>query len=107
MKKILFLFSFLATLSLCAQEEDAWFFLIDKPNVEAFLENPLTMLSQRAIDRRNNLQIALDDTDVPVYESYLDAIKNVAGITVLGKSKWLISRISKENKYRTLKIIKK
>jgi serine protease AprX len=89
MKKLLFLFSFLFTLSLFAQQEDAWFFLIDKPSAETFLENPLTMLSQRAIDRRNNLQIAIDIADVPVYQSYLDTIKNLTGIAVLGKSKWL------------------
>lgn len=89
MKKLLLLFSFLFSLSLFAQQEDAWFFLIDKPSAETFLENPLTMLSQRAIDRRNNLQIAIDITDVPVDQSYLDTVKNIAGIAVLGKSKWL------------------
>jgi hypothetical protein len=89
MKKIGFLFSFLCTLSLFAQQEDAWIFLIDKPNADTFLENPLKMLSQRAIDRRNNLQVAIDDTDVPIHEPYLDAIKNATEITVLGKSKWL------------------
>jgi hypothetical protein len=89
MKKIGFLFSFLCTLSLFAQQEDAWVFFIDKPNAENFLENPLTMLSQRAIDRRNNLQIAIDNTDVPIHKSYLEAIKNVTEITILGKSKWL------------------
>jgi hypothetical protein len=89
MKRTLFLFLFLCTLSLIAQQENAWFFLIDKPNAEIFLENPLKRLSQRAIDRRNNLQIDIDVTDVPVYHSYLDAIKNFAGISVLGKSKWL------------------
>lgn len=89
MKKLLLLFSFLFLLSSFAQQEDAWFFLIDKPSAETFLENPLTMLSQRAIDRRNNLQIAIDITDVPVDQSYLDTVKNIAGIAVLGKSKWL------------------
>ena len=90
MKKILFLLAIFLTVSLFSQQqEDAWFFLKDKPNADTFIENPITMLSQRAIDRRNDLQIAIDVTDVPIYQIYLEDIKNEAGITVLGKSKWL------------------
>ena len=90
MKKTLFLFSFLLTFSLFSQEqEDAWLFLKDKPNANSFLAEPLTMLSQRAIDRRNNLQITINEIDVPIHESYINDIKNSPGITILGKSKWL------------------
>ncbi|MEE9407795.1 MAG: S8 family serine peptidase [Polaribacter sp.] len=89
MKKILFLFSFLICTSLFSQQEDAWLFLIDKPNRTTFLENPLTMLSQRALDRRNAQNIALDVLDVPVDESYFNQLKGEGNIIVFAKSKWL------------------
>ena len=88
MKKVL-LFLFLITLFQVSAQEDAWLFLEDKPNKTTFLENPLTMLSQKALDRRNKLNIALDSIDVPVDETYYNQLKNDATITVLAKSKWL------------------
>lgn len=72
-----------------SQQEDAWLFLNDKPNSATFLENPLSIISQRALDRRNHLQIRLDETDVPIDVNYYNQLKNNASITVLGKSKWL------------------
>lgn len=90
MKKTLLIFSLLFTCTLFSQQqEDAWLFLKDKPNANAFIENPLRMLTQRAIDRRSSLQVAIDEVDVPVHQTYLDAIKSQATITVVGKSKWL------------------
>ena len=88
MKKLLLLLSLTIFFQVTAQE-DAWIFLKDKPNASIFLENPLTMLSQRAIDRRSKLNIPLDAIDVPVDKTYYNQIKNAANITVLGKSKWL------------------
>ncbi|MBL4904590.1 MAG: S8 family serine peptidase [Flavobacteriaceae bacterium] len=88
MKKLLPLFVFLISLQLSAQE-DAWVFLADKPSATAYLANPLTMLSQRSLDRRLRHNIALDDVDVPVEATYYTQIKNATGITVLAKSKWL------------------
>jgi len=35
-----------------AQLEDAWIYLTDKQNVAASLANPLTILTQKAIDRK-------------------------------------------------------
>jgi len=58
-------------------------FFKDKPNSSTFIANPNSMLSQRAIDRRNKLQISLDEKDVPIDENYISSIKNIAGITVL------------------------
>ncbi|AUC84511.1 peptidase S8 [Polaribacter sp. ALD11] len=90
MKKIYFLFYFLVTFSLFSQQqEDAWLFLRDKPDSTSYITSPRLMLSQRAIDRRNNLQIIIDGTDVPMHQPYVDNIKAVSGITILGKSKWL------------------
>jgi subtilisin family serine protease len=88
MKKIFFLFAFLISLPLFAQE-DAWVFLTDKPDSATYLAAPLTMLSQRALDRRIRQSIVLDSKDVPVDAVYYSQVKNATGITVLAKSKWL------------------
>lgn len=74
-----------------AQEEDAWVYFTDKENVEASINNPLSILTQRAIDRKNKDGIAIDSRDVPVNESYISQIKTVAEITVFAKSKWFNS----------------
>ncbi|MBD3724352.1 MAG: S8 family serine peptidase [Flavobacteriaceae bacterium] len=47
------------------------------------------MLSQRALDRRTNQGIALDNTDVPISTNYINQISASSGITVMAKSKWL------------------
>lgn len=83
---LLFLFSLN---NLVAQVEDAWVYFKDKPSQTAFVASPLTMLSQRALDRRLRYNIALDSKDVPVEGSYITQINNVSGITVKAKSKWL------------------
>jgi subtilisin family serine protease len=88
MKKLL-LFLFLTSIFQIFAQEDAWIFLKDKPNKTIFLENPLTMLSQRALDRRATLNISLDFIDVPVDETYYNQLNNDVNINVLAKSKWL------------------
>ena len=87
-KLILFLFTITFFTSF-SQTEDAWLFLKDKPNKTSYLNNPLTMLSQRALDRRANLNISLDSLDVPIDENYYNLLKKESKITILGKSKWL------------------
>ncbi|WP_435685119.1 S8 family serine peptidase [Polaribacter sp.] len=70
-------------------QEDAWLFIKDKPQETSFLENPILMLTQRALDRRSRLNIPLDSKDVPVDETYYNQLNNDETVTVLGKSKWL------------------
>ncbi len=87
MKKILlFLVVFVTTAAF--SQEDAWVYFNVKPNSETFLSNPLTMLTQRSLDRRTAQNIALDFKDVPVHQPYIDAVEAAAGITVYAKSKW-------------------
>ncbi|CAM1352642.1 MULTISPECIES: S8 family serine peptidase [Tenacibaculum] len=88
MKKLL-LFCVLLFSSYLFSQEDAWVILKDKPSASNYLSNPLTMLSQRSLDRRTKQKIALDEKDVPVHSSYYNQIKGADGITVLAKSKWL------------------
>ena len=73
---------------LTAQVEDAWVYFVDKPNKATYLSNPLSMLTQRALDRRIRYAIPIDDFDVPVEETYITAVENSSGITVKATSKW-------------------
>ena len=82
-------FIFLLISFLSFGQEDAWVYFRDKPNAQTFLNNPLTMLTQRAIDRRTVQNIAIALNDVPVHQPYIDAIAAVNGIVVKAKSKWL------------------
>lgn len=47
------------------------------------------MLSQRAIERRQNQNISLDFKDIPVTPAYITQVKSSPGITVMAKSKWM------------------
>jgi serine protease AprX len=87
MKKII-VFLFLVSSFVGFSQEDAWVYFKDKPNSQTYLDNPLTMLSQRALDRRTNQNIALDSKDVPIYQPYMDEVEAATGITVKAKSKW-------------------
>ncbi|KOS05966.1 peptidase S8 [Flavobacterium akiainvivens] len=70
-------------------QEDAWVYFTDKPDAGYYLANPLEMLSQKALDRRANQGIALDEQDVPIHPDYITGIETASGITVMAKSKWL------------------
>ncbi len=72
-----------------SQVEDAWVYFTDKPDETYFMNNPLEMLSQRALDRRNAQNIILDTRDIPISETYINQITASSGITVMAKSKWL------------------
>ena len=69
-------------------QEDAWIYLSDKPNVSVALANPITILTQKSIDRKHNHGIVIDARDVPVSETYISDLKAQTGIVVLAKSKW-------------------
>ncbi|NND52237.1 MAG: S8 family serine peptidase, partial [Flavobacteriaceae bacterium] len=63
-------------------------YFTDKENVNEAISNPLTILTQKAIDRKSMHGIAIDTRDVPVNEAYITQLKNEPGITVWAKSKW-------------------
>ena len=71
-----------------AQTELVFVFFKDKPNKAAFYNNPLSELSQKALDRRNNRGVALNDQDAPIEPSYIQNIKDL-GFPVTDQSKWL------------------
>lgn len=59
-----------------------------KTNTATYFSNPLQMLSQRALDRREVKNVALDDKDVPINNEYIQQLKNL-NLEYIGKSKWL------------------
>lgn len=90
MKKC-FLFLLLIT-TLCAQAQIAsniyWVQFTDKNGTPYSINNPEAYLSQRALDRRARLGIAIDEYDLPVNPEYLQAVA-ACGAELINPSKWL------------------
>lgn len=89
MKKILLLLILLAGLTAQAQVQDAWVYFSDKPGSEEILQDPSSILTAEALDRKALHNIEVDFRDVPVDQSYIDQVKAAEGVLVLAKSKWL------------------
>lgn len=91
MKKLLLIAITLFVTNSYAQETHAWVYFIQKDidYVNDHLANPLTILTQRSLDRRTNQGITLDATDVPIAEDYINQVVGSTGITVKAKSKWM------------------
>lgn len=70
-------------------QEDAWVYFNDKPNAQTFFDNPLTALTQRALDRRAAQNITLNISDAPIEPTYIVQVTNATGIEVKAQSKWL------------------
>ncbi len=62
----------------------------DKNNNEYSLDNPDEFLSERSLQRRANQSILLDESDLPVTQSYVDSLESL-GLQVLNVSKWFNS----------------
>lgn len=88
MKKLLFVSIFLIS-CIGFSQEDALVFFADKENVATSIANPISIMTQAAIDRKSAQGIAIDDRDVPLNENYKSQVNAATGITVLAKSKWI------------------
>lgn len=92
MKKniILFLGFFLTAMITGAQIAPDKYYVqfTDKNNSPYSISNPEAYLSQRAIDRRNRQNIAIDMKDIPVNPQYLQGVIKT-GATILNPTKWL------------------
>lgn len=60
----------------------------DKDNSPYSINNPEEYLTQRAIDRRSDYNIAIDEKDLPVNPQYLQGVRD-AGASILNPTKWL------------------
>ena len=65
-----------------------WVKFTDKNDSPYSIEAPEAYLSQRALDRRARLGIAIDEYDIPVNPQYLEAVAN-CGATLINPTKWL------------------
>ena len=65
-----------------------WVKFTDKANSPYSIDNPEEYLSQRALERRARLNIAIDEYDIPVNPQYLQAVE-ACGAQLLNPSKWL------------------
>ena len=91
MRKVTFLFSLLmATMFAHAQvaANIYWVQFTDKANSPYSIDNPEAYLSERALQRRANLGIAIDEYDLPVNPQYLQAVAD-CGAELINPSKWL------------------
>lgn len=70
----------------------------DKNNTPYSLDNPLEYLSQRAIDRRQAQNIAIDSLDLPVNPSYIAALQEL-GLEIVNPTKWLNGTTVRTNNY--------
>jgi subtilisin family serine protease len=91
MRKLTFLLVFLAV-TIFAQAQVAtdiyWVQFTDKNNSPYSIDNPEAYLSPRALQRRANLGIGIDEYDIPVNPQYLQAVAD-CGAELLNPSKWL------------------
>ena len=91
MKKLsLLLLALLASAVLQAQiaTNIYWVQFTDKNDSPYSIDAPEAYLSQRALDRRARLGIAIDEYDIPVNPQYLQAVAD-CGAELLNPSKWL------------------
>ncbi|MDQ1095727.1 MULTISPECIES: S8 family peptidase [Chryseobacterium] len=88
MKKAVLLGLLVAYSVIFAQTQLVFVYFTGKPNKAAFYANPLSELSQKSLNRRTALGIALNDQDAPVEPAYIQNIQNL-GFTVVDYSKWL------------------
>ena len=65
-----------------------WVQFTDKDNSPYSIDNPEAYLSPRALQRRANLGIGIDEYDLPVNPQYLQAVAD-CGAQLLNPSKWL------------------
>ncbi|MCR5036896.1 MAG: S8 family peptidase [Bacteroidales bacterium] len=65
-----------------------WVKFTDKANSPYSIDRPEEFLSERALERRARLNIAVDESDIPVNPQYLQAVAD-CGAQLLNPSKWL------------------
>ena len=87
MSTLLLMFLLSAILFSQVAPDKYWVRFTDKNNSPYSINNPEQFLSQKAIDRRAAQGIAVVENDLPVNQTYVQAVAN-AGATVLTVSKW-------------------
>lgn len=55
------------------------------------IATPSAYLSTKAIERRSRYGIAIDSTDLPIVQRFIDSVRLAGNVTILNRSKWLNS----------------
>ncbi len=71
-----------------SQEWHAWIYFKDKPQVQNSINNPSSILTARAVARKERFNINITYEDVPVNQAYVRDLKSQPGITYHTQSKW-------------------
>ncbi len=71
-----------------AQTDPYIIYLTNKQGTSGTIANPSAYLSAKSIERRANMHIQIDSSDLPVSQSYIDFIKN-EGASIVYVSKWM------------------
>jgi Subtilisin-like serine proteases len=89
MKKLLLFVLAFTSITLCAQQDTLKYriSLKDKATTSYSLDRPKEFLSEKALLRRAKQQLPIDSTDLPVSQSYVDAIRK-QGVNIVVKGKW-------------------
>jgi hypothetical protein len=89
-KNLILLCFFLLTAVFCQAQFTRYIIRFKDKGTNPFsLSNPAQYLTQRAIDRRNRYNIAIDSSDLPVTPRYIDSVRLSGNVTILNSSKWL------------------
>lgn len=65
-----------------------WVAFTDKTNTPFSVSNPEAFLGERAIQRRTNQGIAIDETDLPVDPNYIAQVLSLGEMELVNTSKW-------------------
>lgn len=84
----MFLFLLLVSGSVSAQENRYMIFFKDKTGIPQTLSKPIEFLSEKAIQRRLNQNIEINDLDLPVKKAYVQAVRN-EGARTFFTTRWL------------------
>lgn len=86
--KLLFSTLFILFTGFLFGQDLSWIEFTDKPSQAYYLEHPEEMLSAKALERRQKFQIPLTVEDVPVEKDWVDELKTIGNLEIIGASKW-------------------
>ncbi|MGE0569189.1 MAG: S8 family serine peptidase, partial [Bacteroidia bacterium] len=90
---IVVLFSTILSINTEAQNKKFWVKFADKTGTPYSISTPTAYLSAKAIQRRSNQGISIDQTDLPCTPAYLSQLNSITDVKVMHASKWLNSAL--------------
>lgn len=89
MKKLFFILFFFATaIAIFPANYKYWVQFTNKDSSAFSINDPSQFLSSKAVARRIKHEVAIDSTDLPVNQFYIDSVL-AKGVSLMSRSKWL------------------